>query len=91
VRVRRAEIVDAYVEDDRAAIFVGDMVLTLSELATSAWLAIGEDWTSAVEVTSALTAEYGAPPPPSDPQAATEGVLRDLADRGVVQLEDDGG
>jgi hypothetical protein len=88
VRVRRAEVVDVYVEDERAAIFVEDMVLALSELATSAWFAIGDDWTSAAEVTTALTAEYGAPPAPADPQASTEAVLRDLAARGVIELED---
>lgn len=91
MKVRRAEIVDAYVEDGRAAIFVEDVVLTLSELATSAWLAIGDAWTSVADVTRALTAEYGAPPPPADPRAATEGVLRDLASRGVVELEDNDG
>jgi hypothetical protein len=91
VRVRRTETVDVYVEDGRAAIFVDDMVLALSELATSAWFAIGDDWATAAEVTSALTAEYGAPPEPADPRSATEAVLRDLAARGVVELEDHDG
>jgi hypothetical protein len=91
VRVRRAEVVDVYVEDERAAIFVGDMVLALSELATSAWFAVGDDWTSAAEITRVLTAEYGEPPPPADPQTSTEAVLRDLAARGVVELEDHDG
>ena len=53
MRVRRIEVVDAYVEDGRAAVYsTRGMVILLSELATTAWAVLADDrWTSAADVT----------------------------------------
>lgn len=89
MRVRRQEVVDEYVEDGRAAVYTTlGMVLLLSELATSAWLALGDDWVSSTEVAEALVREFGDP---GDGQAdrLTEETLRTLAEMDLVHLRVD--
>ena len=89
MRVRRVEVVDAYVEDGRAAVYsIRGMVILLSELATTAWSVIGEDtWTTSAEVTDALVAAYGDP---GDGEAGqlTEDALRSLAEMSLVEIEE---
>ncbi len=89
MQVRRVEVVDAYVEDGRAAIYsIRGMVVLLSELATTAWTVIGEDrWVTSHDVTVALVAAFGDP---GDGEASrlTEDALRQLADLSLVELDD---
>lgn len=89
MRVRRMEVVDAYVEDGRAAVYsVRGMVILLSELATTAWTVIGEHgWVSTEDVTAALIAEFGSPGE-GDAGLLTEDALRHLADLSLVELDD---
>lgn len=88
MRVRRAEVVDEYVEDGRAAIYsTRGVVVLLSELATTAWSVIGEDtWVTAEDVTAELVAAFGDP---DDGEAGrlTEDALRSLADLALVQID----
>lgn len=89
MQVRRVEVVDAYVEDGRAAVYSNrGMVVLLSELATTAWSVIGEDrWTDASEVTEALVATYGDPDG-GDAASLTEDALRSLAEMSLVEIEE---
>lgn len=90
MRARRLAIVDEYVEDGRAAVYSeADMVVLLSELATVAWSALGDDWTSAETVTAELVAVFGAPGADSDALEMTESALRALAGHGLVELDGD--
>ena len=86
-RARRLPIVDEYVEDGRAAVYAGNGdVVALSELATGAWAALTEDWTSMTELSAVLVAEFGEPEG-IDAVAATEATLRALADHGLAELD----
>jgi hypothetical protein len=88
MRVRRVDVVDAYVEDGRAAVYsTGGIVVLLSELATTAWSVIGEDWVGVADVTAALIAEFGDPRE-GDADRLTEAALRSLADMSLVELDD---
>lgn len=88
MRVRRQEIVDEYVEDGRAAVYTTlGMVLLLSELATSAWNEVGDDWVSSTEVAEALVREFGDPGE-GEADRLTEETLRTLAEMDLVHLRD---
>ena len=87
MRVRRLEVVDEYVEDGRAAIYTTPgMVVLLSELATSAWSLLGDDWVAVSQIVSHLVEEFGDP---GDGAAdrLTEEALRSLAEMSLVELE----
>mgnify|MGYP001377285767 CR=1 FL=1 len=71
MRARRLEILDEYVEDDEAVVFVDGQVVALSALATTALLSVGTAWTEAAVVAAALVAKFQDPPPGTDPLAAT--------------------
>ena len=86
-RARRLEIVDEYVEDGRAAVYTTQgMVLLLSELATAAWVMIGDDWVPTTEIAGALVDAFGEPTQGSTDDL-TEESLRSLAEMGLIQLE----
>jgi hypothetical protein len=88
MRVRRLEVVDEYVEDGRAAIYTTPgMVVLLSELATSAWSILGEDWVPTTEIATHLVAEFGDP---GDGAAdrLTEEALQSLAAMSLVELDE---
>lgn len=86
-RARRLPIVDAYVEDGRAAVYAGNgEVIALSELATWAWSALREEWTPVADLAAGLVAEFGEPQG-IDPLMATEATLRTLADHGLAELD----
>jgi hypothetical protein len=87
-RARRLPVVDAYVEDGRAAVYAenGDVV-ALSELASWAWSALPEEWTPVADLSDGLVAEFGEPDG-IDPLAATYATLRALADHGLAELDD---
>ena len=88
MRARRLAVVDEYVEDGRAAVYTSQgMVLLLSELATSAWGALGDTWVSSAEVAEVLIREFGEP---GDGEALrlTEDALASLAEMALVDLDD---
>jgi hypothetical protein len=89
MRVRRVEVVDAYVEDGRAAVYsTRGIVMLLSELATTAWSVIGDDWVTAEDVSAALVREFGAPEG-GDAGPLTEDALRSLAEMVLIEIEDE--
>ncbi len=89
MRARRLAIVDEYVEDGRVAVYSeADMVVLLSELASVAWSVLGEEWTSAEEITAELVAEFGEPGSPRDALSMTESALTTLAELGIVELDE---
>jgi hypothetical protein len=86
-RARRLPVVDEYVEDARAAVYAGNgEVVALSELATGAWVALHDSWTSLADLASALVVEFGEPEG-MDALTATEATVRELAEHGLVELE----
>jgi hypothetical protein len=98
MRARRLEIVDEYVEDGRAAVYTtAGMVVLLSELATSAWGLLGDDWVASTQLAERLVDEFGDPDDSGDTddpddRAAdrlTEDVLRSLAEMSLVELAED--
>jgi hypothetical protein len=92
IRARRYEIVDEYAEDGRTAVYTRDgLVVLLSELASLAWSALGEDWMTVDAVAEVLVAEFGSPPAGGSVSESTEAALRALADRGLVELDESGG
>jgi hypothetical protein len=88
MRARRRAVIDEYVEDGRAAVFSEEgMVVVLSELATTAWSVLGDDWTSADAVAAALVAAFGAPADESGALVLTEQALRTLSEHALVELD----
>jgi hypothetical protein len=63
-------------------------VVVLSELATVAWAALGDDWLPAGSVSEALVAEFGAPAAEDGALALTEQALRTLAEHALVELQE---
>jgi hypothetical protein len=89
MRARRRAVVDEYVEDGRAAVYSEQgMVVVLSELATVAWVVLGDDWLSSDAVSEALVAEFGTPPTSDGALALTEQALRTLAEHALVELDE---
>jgi hypothetical protein len=87
-RARRLPIVDEYAEDGRVAVYAGNGdVVALSELASSAWELLTDEWTQVADVAAALVAEYGEPEG-VDAAAATEATLSVLAEHGLAELAD---
>ena len=86
MRARRLEVLDEYVEDDEAVVFVNGQVIALSALATTALFAVGPDWTDAAAVAAALVATFGEPPPGTASLAMTLSTLHTLEDVGLVEL-----
>jgi len=89
MRARRLEVVDAYVEDGRAAVYsTRGMVILLSELATTAWSVLGDErWTSSDDVTARLVAVHGHPGE-GEAVRLTEHALRSLAEMSLVEVDD---
>jgi hypothetical protein len=88
MRVRRVEVVDAYVEDGRAAVYsTRGIVMLLSPLATTAWSVIGDEWVSSGDVSAALVREFGDPGE-GDAAQLTEAALRSLAEMSLVEIDD---
>jgi hypothetical protein len=84
MRARRRALLDSYVEQGQAVVFVDGRVATLSPLATAVLLAVAPDWTETHAIAAALTS---FDPPPDDDGAALRRVLDELAGLGVVELD----
>jgi hypothetical protein len=89
MRVRKQDVVDEYVEGGRVAIYSQrGFVVVLSELATAAWWALGDDWVDLATVTASLVEQFGTPPDAGDAAEATEEALLVLAGHGLVELDE---
>ncbi|HEX3932289.1 MAG TPA: hypothetical protein VHW64_16430 [Nocardioides sp.] len=88
MRARRREVVDEYVEDGLAAVYSQDgVVVLLSELATTAWEVLGEQWAAADDVAAELVRVFGAPPEGGAEQLTAD-ALRSLAEMHLVELDE---
>lgn len=85
--VCRLPVLDEYVEDGRSAVFVNDLVIALSELASSALAHIASAGTSVGELHDLLVAEYGEPEGVSA-EDATSDLIDDLGRLGLVTVTD---
>lgn len=86
MKVRRLPLVDEYVEDGHSAVYVGDRVLVLSELATYALGLLCDQWSDVRRVADTLVDHFGSPPDDPDGVAATLSVLEQLAEEHLVEL-----
>jgi hypothetical protein len=88
LRARRLPLVDEYVEEGEAAVFVDGNVVVLSPLATSLLGMLDGGWSGVERLAAGLVAEFG--PAPDDPEAidATAQALEALARMSVVELAD---
>ena len=88
MRARRLDVVDEYIEDGRAAVYSSrGMVLLLSELATTAWEVLGDEWLPSEVVAATLVKEFGDPGE-GDAGRLTEEALRSLAELDLVELDE---
>jgi hypothetical protein len=87
MRARRLEVLDEYVEEDEAVVFVNGHVIALSPLATTALFSVGSEWTETDAVAAALVAKFDDPPPDTDPLALTRSTLQTLAEWGLLELQ----
>ena len=85
MRARRLPVVDEYLDGDQLAVFVGNTVVVLSEVASAALGAVGEQWTELAAITSAVIDGVGSPPAGS-PHDAVAAILSYLAERNLVDL-----
>jgi hypothetical protein len=86
VKARRVPVVDEYVEDGEAAVFVDGRVVVLSPLATHLLGLVADDWTDLTTVSQGLEAAFGVPPTGSAAEATTE-ALQALEAEGVLEIE----
>lgn len=86
MHLTRTDWHDWYVEDGESAVFVGDSVVVLSELATTLLDLVG-DGAELSEVATGLAAIYGAPD--GDATEATRLRVLELVDRGLLSVDRD--
>ena len=86
MKARRLPLVDEYVEDGEAAVFVGGRVVVLSALATHLLGLVSDDWTDLTTLSEGLVAAFGTPPTGSAAEATAE-ALRALEAEKVVEIE----
>ena len=88
MRVRRRPILDEYVQDGVAAVLVGDHVMVLSALATELVRRIEPAGTDVEILAKGLVETFGLPPDDPDGVASTRAAVKDLADRGIVEIDE---
>ena len=86
MRVRREELHDVYVEDDRCAVYVQDEVIVLSPVATTVLLATSSEWTPLSDLTDAVEQQFG-PPPTASTEETLRGLVRELANFRILSVE----
>lgn len=85
MKVTRGELLDVVVADGRAAVFVHDHVVVLSEIATVILDAVSRgEWVSLTELTASLIATMGEPEAPLDARSIVEHNVLDLLQHGVL-------
>ena len=90
MRVRRLPVVDEYVEDGEAAVFVDGNVVVLSPLATYLLGLVAYDWTELMALAEALVDAFGDPPTGQSAAEATSNALRTMEAQGIVAIADPG-
>jgi hypothetical protein len=91
MRARRLDVVDEYIEDGRAAVYSSrGLVLLLSELATTAWEVLGDEWLPSEVLAATLVREFGDPGE-GEAGRLTEEALRSLAELELVELDEGAG
>lgn len=89
MRVRRGNVRDAVFEGGRAAVYVDDQVIVLSEIATVILDAVPELGIATLNsLTAAVVAEFGPPPPPGSATDLTRDQVMELVAHGVLADED---
>ena len=83
MRVSREPWHDWYVQDGESAVFVGDAVAVLSELATTLVELVG-DGTDLETLARGLSAAFG--PPEGDPLEVTHTRVAELVSSGILAL-----
>ncbi len=86
MKARRRPLIDEYVQDGEAAVFVDGNVVVLSPLATHLLGLLGEAWVEVRTLAAGLVAEFGSPPDDADGIDATAEALRALDRMFVVEL-----
>jgi hypothetical protein len=87
MRVRRLPVLDEYVEDGDAALFVDGRVIALSALATRVLHVVGEDVMGVEQVAQALVDAFGPPPDGGAAMGETLDAVRQLAALGLLAVE----
>ncbi|WP_107766533.1 nucleotidyltransferase family protein [Nocardioides terrigena] len=89
MRVRRGDVRDAVYEDGRAAVYVDDQVIVLSEMATVILDTVQDNGTARLDdITQVVLDEFGPPPRPGDAAEMTRNQVLDLIAHGVL-VDDD--
>ena len=88
MRARRRPLIDEYVQDGEAAVFVDGSVVVLSPLATHLLSLLDDGWSDVELLAAGLVEAFG--PPPDDPKGidATAEALRALGRISAVELAD---
>ena len=90
MRIRRGQLTDLYVEDERSVAMVGESVMVLSEIATTIMSSVPEDGATSLDaVVASVVALFGEPDPPASAAELTLQQVHDLAAHGVLVVEDD--
>lgn len=85
MNVGRGDLRDVYIEADRAAVFVEDQVMVLSEIATTILTSVPVSGTVALgAITQAVVERFGAPESPLSAQDLTRQHVLDLVAHGVL-------
>ena len=87
MRIRRGQLHDFYVEEDRGIAMVGSEVVALSEIATAIVQAVPEvGGTSLETVTAAVVDQYGEPDPPLKAVTLIKEQVHDLAAHLIIEI-----
>ena len=86
MRVRRLPVIDEYVEEGEAVVFVDGRVVALSPLATTALSTVGTQWTDSRAVAAVLLAAFGPPPEDRNVMEVTHETLESLSQLGLVAI-----
>lgn len=85
--VERRPVMDEYVEGGETVVLFADgRVLALSPLASAALAELGESRMSLAELAGRIVRRFG-PPPGGDSAAATQALLVELSESGLVSLD----
>ena len=85
--VRRLPVLDEYVDGAVSAVFVGNEVLALSELATLVLSVVGDDEVTVDELQARLVEEVGEPQE-GTVRSALDPILDALVERSLLSVDD---
>lgn len=85
MRFTRGDVRDVYAEHGRAAVFVRDQVIVLSEIATRILMTVPGDGSIGIDaIVNDVVADFGVPEPPLDARDLTLRHVLDLVAHGVL-------